>query len=373
MKKILVGFIMDGHGGGVDNYLLNFLKNVNSNDVQIDFLTNKIDARLQKFLSKYHSKLFQVANLKHPVRQFHQVSKIIKEGQYEIVYLNISTAIDCVAAWAAKKEKVSHILIHSHSSGNDCENLLKRISFNALHYVCRIFLYRTATRYYACSKKAGLWLFPKKIVESNDFQTVFNAVDLQKYTFHDQIREEVRKELKVENNFVIGNVGSFSYAKNHFFLIKVFEKIREKDQNAVLLLAGKGVRLEKVRAFVKKKNLEESVKFLGFRKDINRLFQGMDFFLLPSCFEGLPTVSIEAQCTGLPCLMSENITSEAKISRDCWFLPLKKSSDQWADFVLSHRKKNRDEICLLGEKEKYSLKELRKQQKEMILGIGVDI
>ena len=368
MKKILVGFIMDGHGGGVDNYLLNFLKNVSSDDIQIDFLTNKIDASLQRFLSKYHSKLFQVANLKHPIRQFQQVCKIIKEGQYEIVYLNISTAIDCVAAWAAKKEKVSHILIHSHSSGNDCENLWKRISFNAIHYICRMFLYRTATRFYACSPKAGLWLFPKKIVESKKFQTVFNAVDLQRYTFHDQIREEVRKELQIENKFVIGNVGSFSYAKNHYFLIKVFEKIREKEPDAVLLLVGEGVRLEKVRSFAKERNLEESVKFLGFRKDVNRLFQGMDFFLLPSCFEGLPTVSIEAQCTGLPCLMSENITSEAKISRDCWFLSLKKSSDQWADFVLSHRKKSRSEICLLGEREKYSLKELKKQQKKMIFG-----
>ena len=225
MKKILVGFIMDGHGGGVDNYLLNFLKNVSSDDIQIDFLTNKIDASLQRFLSKYHSKLFQVANLKHPIRQFQQVCKIIKEGQYEIVYLNISTAIDCVAAWAAKKEKVSHILIHSHSSGNDCENLWKRISFNAIHYICRMFLYRTATRFYACSQKAGLWLFPKKIVESKKFQTVFNAVDLQRYTFHDQIREEVRKELQIENKFVIGNVGSFSYAKNHYFLIKVFDAL----------------------------------------------------------------------------------------------------------------------------------------------------
>ena len=105
MKKILAGFIMDGHGGGVDNYLLNFLENTASEDVTIDFLTNEIDKDLEKFLGEYHSRLFAIANLKHPVKQFRQVCRIIEEGQYDMVYLNVSTAIDCVAAWAAKKEK----------------------------------------------------------------------------------------------------------------------------------------------------------------------------------------------------------------------------------------------------------------------------
>ena len=367
MRKILAGFIMDGHGGGVDNYLLNFLENTASEDVEIDFLTNDIDKDLEEFLRKYHSRLFAIANLKHPVKQFRQVCRIIEEGQYDMVYLNVSTAIDCVAAWAAKRKKVKRILVHSHSSGNDCENTGKRIIFNMIHYICRLFFYRAVTEYYGCSKKAGLWLFPKKIVESDRFQTIFNAVNLEEYTFDPHIRDEVRKELKLENKFVVGHVGSFSYAKNHYFLIHIFEEIRKRHPEAVLLLAGDGVRFESVKKLVKEKELEDSVRILGFRKDVSRLFQGMDFFLLPSCFEGLPTVSIEAQCTGLPCLMSENVTDEAKITNDCWFLSLKKSPEEWAKFVLAHEKKDRTRIQWIGRKENYSLKELKKQQQDLIM------
>lgn len=367
MRKVLAGFIMDGHGGGVDNYLLNFLENVHTQDIEVDLLTNNIDKELEKYLSRYHSHIFAIANLKHPIKQFRQVCGIIERGQYDVVYLNISTAIDCVAALAAKRKKVRRILVHSHSSGNDCENPVKREIFNAIHYFCRIFLFRAATEFYGCSKKAGLWLFPRRIVESEKFKTIFNAVDLGKYKFNPQVRNEVRKELKIENKFVVGHVGSFSYAKNHFFLIDIFEKILARNPDAVLLLAGDGVRFEKVKALVQKKKLEDSVRILGFRKDVNRLLQGMDFFLLPSCFEGLPTVSIEAQCTGLPCLMSDKITDEAKITSDCWFLSLKKSPEEWAKFVLTHKKNNRTQIQWMGRKENYSLKELKKQQQELIM------
>ena len=115
MKKMLVGFIMDGNGGGVDKYLLNFLENTAGEEVEIDFLTNEIDADLEEYLKKYHSRIFAIANLKHPITQYRQVCRIIKEQKYDMVYLNISTAIDCIAALAAKSCKVKRIMIHSLS------------------------------------------------------------------------------------------------------------------------------------------------------------------------------------------------------------------------------------------------------------------
>lgn len=195
MKKVLVGFFMDGKSGGIDQYLLYFLRSVSSDCIQIDFLTNKIDPELQSILSGYGSRIFEIANLKHPVRQYHQVRRLIKEEQYEVVYLNISTAIDCVAAIAAKKEKVEKRLLHSHSSGNDCVNPIKRYCFNLLHYLCRCFLFQTGTHFYGCSKKAGLWMFPKKIVNSKRFEVIYNAIDQEKFRYDQGIREEVRKDL----------------------------------------------------------------------------------------------------------------------------------------------------------------------------------
>lgn len=368
MKKILVGFIMDGNGGGVDNYLLNFLNNISGEDVQVDFLTNKICSELQKKLQQYHSRIFEIANLKHPIKQYQQACNIIRRDRYDVVYLNVSTAIDCITALAAKRCNVKRIMIHSHSSGNDCENTLKRITFNLIHQVCRTFLYKTASEYYGCSKKAGIWMFPRKIVESNQFHTIFNAVDLEKYAYDSGIRTEVRKELNLEGKFVVGHVGNFSYTKNHYFLIRIFEELKKKCPEAVLVLVGNGVRFENVKKLVKEKGLEDSVRILGFRKDVDRLFQAIDFFLLPSYFEGLPTVSIEAQCTGLPCLMSENVTSEAAITETCWFLSLKANPEKWADFILAHRDVNRTEIRWQGETANYSLEVLKKQQIQLIKG-----
>lgn len=366
MKKMLAGFIMDGRSGGIDRYLLNFLDNTASEELQIDFLTNEIDADLEQHLQKYHSRIFAIANLRHPVKQYRQVCRILEEGQYDMVYLNVSTAIDGVAAWAAKHKKIRRIMLHSHSSGNDCENTIKRAAFDTIHAICKLFLYRAATEYYGCSKKAGLWLFPKRIAESERFQTIFNAVNLKEYTYDAQLRQQVREELDLENKFVVGHVGNFVYQKNHYFLIDIFEALKKQCPQAVLLLLGNGERMEQVKKTVREKGLEDSVQLLGFRKDVSRILQGMDFFLLPSYFEGLPTVSVEAQCTGLPCLMSKTITDEAKITEDCWFLSLKEPPKVWADFILTHRKEEREKISWAGKKENYSLTELQKQQRELV-------
>lgn len=366
MKKVLAGFLMDGHSGGIDKYLLNFLENVHTEEIQIDFLTNQIDPELETYLKQYNSEIFAIPNLKHPVGQYKTVSRILEQGQYDIVYLNISTAIDCIAAWAAIHKKVPRRLLHSHSSGNDCESMLKRVMFDVIHKFCRLSLYRTATEYYGCSKKAGIWMFPKKIVESDRFQTIFNAVDMTKFVYSSQIREEVRREWNLENKFVVGHVGNFVYQKNHYYLIEVFEKLKKKCPEAVLLLLGKGERFERVQTLIREKGLEDSVLLLGFRKDAQRLFQAMDFFVLPSNFEGLPTVGVEAQCTGLPCLMSDTITEEVKITQQCWFLSLKEPPEIWADFLLAHRMSNREQICWIGEKERYSLKTLKEQQKRLL-------
>lgn len=366
MKRVLAGFIMDGRSGGIDKYLLNFLENVRGDDVGIDFLTNEIDPELESYLRERKSRIFAIASLKHPVKQYRQVCKIIEQGRYDIVYLNISTAIDCAAAWAAKKMRVNRILLHSHSSGNDIESALKRKIFDIIHYICRLTLYRTATDYYGCSKKAGLWMFPAKIVESPDFSVIFNAVDTGRFQHNVEIREEIRDELGITDQFVVGHVGNFVYQKNHFFLIDVFEALKKRCPEAVLLLVGTGVRFEQVKETVREKGLEDSVKLLGFRKDADRLFQGMDFFVLPSNFEGLPTVGVEAQCAGLPCLMSDTITDEAKITGHCWFLSLKKSPEEWASFILSHRQEQDREAVRIGEGSDYSLEQLKKQQKYLL-------
>ena len=365
MRKILAGFIMDGHGGGVDNYLLNFLENTASEDVEIDFLTNDIDKDLEEFLRKYHSRLFAIANLKHPVKQFRQVCRIIEEGQYDMVYLNVSTAIDCVAAWAAKKKKVRRILVHSHSSGNDCESALKRKTFDFIHRVCRTFLHRYGTEYYGCSVRAGEWMFPSEIVHSNRFKVIYNAVDRKQYEYNEQIRKEMREQLEVADRFVIGHAGNFCYQKNHFFLIDVFAEVVKKSPDAVLVLAGDGVRFEAVKRRAAELGLGQSVRFLGRRSDTARLYQAMDVFVLPSNFEGLPIAGIEAQSAGLPCLMSSRITEESRITENCRFFPLEVGAEAWADEVI-HSRGERRAAVFLENADNYDLANQRRQLRSLL-------
>ena len=117
MKRILTGFLMDGRAGGIDKYLLNFLEIASDENTQIDFLTNEINEELKRKLQSYHSELFAVANLKHPLKQYAQIRKLLREGRYDAVYFNISTAIDCVSVIAAKHEKIRKRMVHSHAGG----------------------------------------------------------------------------------------------------------------------------------------------------------------------------------------------------------------------------------------------------------------
>ena len=161
MKKILVGYIMDGSKGGIDRYLLRFVEQVWEEGMQIDFLSDRDSDKLKKKLEKYKSRVFPVPSLWHPLAQYQQTRKIMEQNRYDIVYLNISTAIDFIGAKAAKDSGVREVILHSHSGGNDCENAKKRMIYDMLHHICKTFFFRLGTRHYACSKSAGFWMYPK--------------------------------------------------------------------------------------------------------------------------------------------------------------------------------------------------------------------
>lgn len=368
MRKILIGFIEDGKAGGIDRYLLNFLRTVNTDTVQIDFLTNVIDPELEKMLLAEGSRLLQIATLRHPFRQYRQVRSIIQEYQYDTVYFNISTAIDCVAAWAAKKERVPERILHSHSAGNDCENPVVRWLFNGIHFICRFSFYRTGTRFYGCSKKAGYWMFPRHIVDSGKFQVIFNAVELAKFRFDAQVREACRRELGLKDELTIGHVGNFCYVKNYPFLLKVFAEILKIIPDAKLLLVGIGGEFDKTQDLARRMGIYENVHFLGWHADVERMFQAMDVFVLPSHFEGLGFVGVEAQLTGLPVIASDAVPEEMRITENCHFLSLKQAPKEWADMAIRSKQKDRKKLRLLESVPEFDLKKQEKELKE-ILGL----
>lgn len=364
--KILVGFIMNGQAGGVDKYLLTFANSVRSDEVKVDFLTNNKNEELERELNKSGSKLYEVANLKHPLLQYKQIVKILKDNAYDMTYFNISTAISIIGPYASYKANVPRRAIHSHSSGNDCEIFWKRKLLDGLHKIGRLFLYRFGNKYYGCSKAAGYWLFPPKIVDSSQFKMIYNAVDLDKFKFDGELRTRLRKEYNLQECLVVGHVGSFSYQKNHSYLVKIFAELEKKEPSSRLVLIGNGKNYDNIKRMVKQLKLEEKTLFLGWRDNVSEMYQMMDIFLLPSHFEGLPIVGVEAQATGLKCLFSDKITDEVKLTKEVRFLPINHFVGKWVECIRNEKKYNREENVLLECKSCYDLKRQKENYKAII-------
>lgn len=366
--KVLAGFICDGKKGGVDKYLLNFFKSVAGKDVQIDFLTSVETDSLQKELKQFGSHLYQVPTLKHPKCQYKAVKNLLLSGQYDMCYLNISTAINCIAIIASWKVGIKKRAIHSHSSGSDCSNVIRRAILKCFHNICKQFLYLFANRYYACSMTAACWMFPKRLIRAGKVDIVYNAVDVDNFTYKPDLRMQIRNSLKIGKELVLGHVGNFCYAKNYPFLLEVFKNVADLNPEAKLLLIGKGAMYSEIEKEVNNYKLQDRVLFLGWRQDIADLYQAMDIFLLPSNFEGLPIVGVEAQSTGVKCIFSDKITREVKLTEEAEFLPIKSKEDAkiWAEHILVGRNYNREKNVITQNKELYDLNQQYKAYLKII-------
>lgn len=367
-KKILIGFIMNGRAGGVDKYILNYV-NMVKEYYDIDILTNKIDAKLEEDLKRKNIGLFEVSSLKKPIKQYLELRSIMKNNRYDASYFNISTALHIIAPFAAYKANIPVRALHSHSSGIDNTNILIRVILYCIHFIAKHCLYLFANRYVACSTKAGEWLFPKKIVNSNKFNVVYNAVDFQKFYFDIDKRIQMRKNLDLRDSIVLGTVANFNYSKNHEFLVDVFFEMTKIKNNVKLLLVGEGDRLEKIEKRVKKYGIKDNVIFYGASDNVPELYQAMDIFILTSRFEGLPMTGVEAQCTGLPCVLSENITREVQITKNVKFLSIKLNSRKWAESIINMS--SLSHIPQILEKE-YNNYQLDKQQENYMNILEID-
>ena len=237
---------------------------------------------------------------------------------FDIVHCNMDMACGDFLE-VAKRNGVKIRIAHAHSTNYQSKNPLR--VFNSYLSKCKI--PKVATNLIACSRLAGKWMY-----NNNDFIIIKNALNLDEYKPNLKIREAVRLELQIkENDFVIGHVGRFEFEKNHDGLIRFFKEYNCIHKNSILVCVGDGSRKRDVEKTIKLMQLTKNVRFLGVRNDVQRIMQAFDVFVLPSLFEGLPLVGIEAQATGLPCIFSNKITSEVCIGDKCYRLPLEEKSE----------------------------------------------
>lgn len=325
--------------GGLETYLMQQFEHIDKNLIRYDFvnITGEYDIAFADKINQEGSSIYGICSRhKNPILHYWQWMKLLKKykGKYKAIVLNTNSLEYVFPVFIAKFFNIPMRIVHAHNAGFGKKIGIARkilIAFN------KFLLSFGATHYFACSQKAGEWMFGKK----KKFIVIHNAIDVEKYKYDLRKRQEKRKELGIENKFVVGHIGRFVYQKNHEFLIDIFSKVCEVLPEAELLLIGDAVEdrryLNESKLKVKELGLEENVKFLGMRNDVSELMQAMDCFILPSKFEGLPLVGIEAQAAGLPCYFSDKITEEVKVTDLVSFIPLEESPVFWAKEVIKSK------------------------------------
>ncbi len=325
IKVLQIG--MTNNMGGIETYLINYYRNIDKNRVQFDFI-NIYDEELcfQSELESMGARVYQVANYyKRPLKYLKQLKMIIEENNYQIIHCNMNSAVMLYPLIGAKLGRAQVIIAHSHNSSSD-KGVIKSI----LHCINKRFIPLFANTYFSCSEKAGKWFFSNKIINGSNFYIINNSVDLTLFAYKEEIRSKKREKLGIDSEaIVLGHVGRFNPQKNHSMLIDIFNEYHKKHNDSYLILIGTGPLLGNVMKKVSEMNLTEYVKFLGKKNNVFELYNCMDCFILPSLYEGLPLVGIEAQVNGLSCLFSSEISNEVKISQNCDFISLDADISVW--------------------------------------------
>lgn len=323
-------------GGGVEAVVMNYYRNIDRSKIQFDFICDDDSTNIPyEEIESLGGRVILIPPYQNLISYQKNLRKILKENNYKIVHSHINT-LSVFPLYAAKKVGIPIRIAHSHSTTNKREwkkNLLKQL--------LRPFSKKYATHYFCCSELAGRWLFGNKEYDKGNVYLLNNAIDIDKFKYNEKIRKEVRDELGIKDDtLVIGHIGRFVEQKNHSFLIDIFKEVHDKNKNSILILVGQGPLMNDIKEKVRKLNIEDSVIFLGQRSDANRLYQAFDIFLLPSLYEGLGMVLIEAQVSGLPCIASTEVPIVAKITNNLDFIDINKI-DEWVDKIIFVSIKNR--------------------------------
>lgn len=314
--------------GGAESRTMDIYRQIDRNKVQFDFVIHTEDkcfftdevkslgGRIYCFPRFNGKNYFQYKKKWNEFFKQHPEYRIVHGHQTNTGFVYL------------KEANVNNVPVRiAHARNSNKENVIKK-------YICRLAkLY--ATHLFAVSKLAGISEFGRNAVDKGLVKIIPNAIEAHKYSFDKEMRDIKRKELGVQNKFVVSHIGRFHPQKNHSFLLEIFKVILKEKKNAVLVLIGEGPLRNEIEQQISDFGIDSSVILTGVRSDVPELLQAMDIFLFPSHFEGLPGVVLEAQAAGLPCVISDRITNEVKVSDLVEYVALDKSALDWAEKLIN--------------------------------------
>lgn len=326
MKHIL-HFIHGLNVGGAETFIVNIIKQLDSNTYCFDFaIQNAIitNPSLLDIIAKERITIYTIPSFpRHPFAQYRYLKMLIAQNSYDVVHIHMNAAINPIPLLVGKFLKNKHIkfLVHSHSAYN-CTG--GKLAYYIHKFNSKLLIDKSYLKV-ACSNVAGTWMFGK-----SGFQILNNAVDVKKFAYNEINRLRIRKELNIgDNHFVIGNVGRFVYAKNHEFMIDIFSKYVKFHPQTLLLLVGDGPLKNKIKQLAEESGIIDKIIFTGERTDIPQLLSAMDCFLFPSHFEGFGFVAVEAQANGLRVVASDQVPKDINCGNFVKFLSFYDSREKW--------------------------------------------
>lgn len=352
---------MTSNYGGIESFIMNLYRNIDHNKFQFDFINMELNNRPIAYSEEIKNLGGKIYNI--PVRKENilanrkALKEILVNNNYDVVANNVLTWSYGEGIFLPLKYSNAKVIVHSHNGGMNNTLISRRIMniwnrrYNLNNNIIRL----------ACSQVAGKWLF-----HNRKFQVILNGINTVKYKFDSKIRFEYRNKFELKDKKVFLHVGRFSYQKNHKYVIKLFEALLKRNPNSVLFLVGDGELKRNIEEYVNALGLNRKVLFLGTRHDVKNLMYMSDCLLFPSFYEGFPMVLIESQATGLPCIISNKISSETKITDLIQFIDINKNPEKYTEhiFKILDKKRKREKYTSLvrnhGYDIQYTVNELEK-------------
>lgn len=311
---------------GLETVLMNYYREIDRSQIQFDFLVHRSEkSAYEDEITAMGGRIYRMPRLypQNYLKYLQEMSSFFKEHQeYQIVHSHID-AMSYLPLLAAKKAHIPIRISHSHNTGIDRDFKLP------LKLLFRSQISRVSNHYFACGTQAGRFLF-----KSSNFFVMKNAIPVKKFQYSEEKRIQMRKQMGVgADTFVVGCIGRLSYQKNHKFIIDVMQRVVKKRPNVVLWILGDGENRQSLQKQIQSLGLENNVALLGSHSNMDEYYQAMDTFVLPSLFEGIPMVGVEAQAAGLPCVFSAGVSDEVIYGANTTQLPLVET--QWADYLVN--------------------------------------
>ena len=323
---------------GIETMLMNYYREIDRNQIQFDFLANKpVPGEYDEEIRSMGGRVFVSPGLNpvHFLRYKRYVADLLNENpDIKIIHAH-NEAMGYYALQSAKEAGLRVRIAHAHNT-----QIIRDYKY-PLKLICKQLLPGAATDYWSCGRDAGIYYYGEMRWNASGF-ILHNAIDVSKFAFRQEVRERQRQLYGLEKCFVIGHVGRFNVQKNHSRLLDIFSEITKTVPNARLVLIGTGELEQPVKEKARAMEILDKILFLGQMADVSEWYQAMDCFVLPSLFEGLPVVGIEAQAAGLPCVFSDRVTDEVLLSPGARRISLHADDAEWGREIITAKQSGTD-------------------------------